>query len=107
MNWDEIFIWIEELSEQGVDAAEAIYKLNLKNNIITMRLFNTYEKSDPPMNVDINISLTADQNVRKYFGERKSAIIKQQKTLASSTKALKSAQLQIKNKVEQVFTLFI
>lgn len=86
-----------------MDAAEAIVKLNLQNNIIILRLHNTYEENKPLMNVDINISLTADQNVRKYFEERKTAIVKQQKTLASSTKALKSAQLQIKNKVEQVF----
>lgn len=102
MNWEEISTWIEDLSEQGIDAAKAIIKLNLQNNTITMRLYNTYEKDEPPMNVDVNISLTADQNVRKYFEERKSAIVKQQKTLAASTKALKSAQLQIKNKVEQV-----
>lgn len=88
---------------------------------MTMRLTNPYadeEDSDEmngnierslsnePINVEIDIGLSADQNVRKYFANRRMAMDKRQKTLAASTKALKSAQLQMNNKFSQVWMLY-
>lgn len=78
-----------------------------------MKLSNHYDEDDDNdndnnnndkkiLNVEIDIGLTADQNVRKYFENRKNAIDKQQKTLAASNKAIKSAQVQIKSKINQV-----
>lgn len=102
MSWDEIPAWVDDLGKRGVEVATKIVKLNLASNLITMSLKNVYEDDELPLNVDIDVGLTADQNVRKYFGERKAAVIKQDKTLAASNKALKSATQQIKKKVEQV-----
>lgn len=73
-----------------------------------MKLSDPFESIDDFLNVEIDIGLTADQNVRKYFMNRKNAIDKQQKTLAASNKALKSAQVQIKNKLNKVsYFIFI
>jgi predicted ribosome quality control (RQC) complex YloA/Tae2 family protein len=54
------------------------------------------------MEVDLDLGLTADQNARQHFTERKAAAVKQQKTLQSSAVALKNAQKQAQNKVKQV-----
>uniref|UniRef100_A0A915DXK9 Uncharacterized protein n=1 Tax=Ditylenchus dipsaci TaxID=166011 RepID=A0A915DXK9_9BILA len=102
MSWDEVSNWLEQVAAKEVEAAKAIVKLNFTTNSITMRLNNPYEEDEEPMNVDIDIGLTADQNVRKYFGDKKSASVKQQKTLSASNKALKSAQQKIQNSVDQV-----
>lgn len=70
--------------------------------MFTMRLSNPYEDGEEILNVEIDVSLTADQNVRKYFENRRNAIDKQQKTFAASNKAFKSAQIQVKSKINQV-----
>ena len=65
------------------------------------------EKNAPPskqkgFDIEIDLDLTADQNCRKYFTDRKSAASKQQRTLQSSAVALKNAQRQIETKVKEV-----
>lgn len=120
-NWAQIAEWIEQCAKAGVEAARSIVKLDLESNLMTMRLTNPYadeEDSDEmngnierslsnePINVEIDIGLSADQNVRKYFANRRMAMDKRQKTLAASTKALKSAQLQMNNKFSQVWMLY-
>ncbi|KAI1707999.1 nuclear export mediator factor Nemf [Ditylenchus destructor] len=104
MSWDEVKVWLDQVAEKGVEAAKRIVKLDFNSNSVTMRLSNPYEEGEEPLNVDIDIGLTADQNVRKYFGEKKSASVKQYKTVSASSKALKSAQLKMKSTVDQAKT---
>jgi hypothetical protein len=54
------------------------------------------------MDVELNLNMTAAQNSRQHFTERKAAAVKQTKTLQSSELALKNAQKQAMNKVKQV-----
>lgn len=102
LSWEQVSEWVEQYAKGGAPAAKSIVNLNLASNIFTMKLSDPFESIDDFLNVEIDIGLTADQNVRKYFMNRKNAIDKQQKTLAASNKALKSAQVQIKNKLNKV-----
>lgn len=128
MPWDEIQKWIHSSASQGNDLAKIFVRLNLKDNLIVLRLFDPYEhldnsdqsdesedsedenkkpknqpkKKQKGMEVELDLDLTAAQNSRQQFTDRKAAAIKQEKTLQSSEIALKNAQKQARNKVKQV-----
>jgi hypothetical protein len=126
MQWGEIQKWIDSAAKQGNPIAERFVRLMLMDNTIVLRLSDPYEHLNEPTNeetdeqesskgkkkakpkqptmleVELDLDLTADQNARHHFTERKSAAVKQQKTLQSSNVALKNAQKQAQNKVKQV-----
>lgn len=54
--------------------------------------------------VDVDLDLNADQNCRKFYQDKKAAVEKKHRTLQASA-ALKNAQKQMQNKVEQVIVL--
>ncbi|KAM3083703.1 hypothetical protein ACMFMG_002185 [Clarireedia jacksonii] len=51
--------------------------------------------TDSRLSIDINLSLSPWANAREYFEQRRSAAEKEQKTLQSSSKALKSTEAKI------------
>jgi hypothetical protein len=104
----EIGVWLEKQAEMGDQpAARAITRLKLETNQFTMQLTNPYEVSEPPLNVDLDIGLNADQNSRRLFTNKRTAEAKKEKTAAATNKALKSAlksaKQQATNKINQVF----
>lgn len=126
MPWDEIQKWLHSAASQGNELAKTFVRLDLKDNTIVLRLCDPYEhldnlsdeengsdeeaqkkkqKQKPKkkyMDIDLNLDLTAAQNSRQHFTDRKAAVVKEQKTLQSSEIALKNAQKQARNKVKQV-----
>lgn len=50
---------------------------------------------DPRLSVDIDLALSAWSNARQYYDQKKTAAVKEQKTIESSTKALKSTEKKI------------
>lgn len=58
-----------------------------------------------PMNVDIDLDLTAFANARKYYDKKRSAAMKQQKTIDAHGKALKSAEKKTKQTLKEVQTI--
>ncbi len=75
--WDEVRQWLIRLGSDGVEAARSVVKLDLKSNCISLRLTNPYEEDAEPMNVEIDVGMSAEQNARRYFSDRKSAAVKQ------------------------------
>lgn len=55
----------------------------------------TKEKDEKRLSIDIDLSLSPWANAREYFDQRRSAAEKEQKTLQSSTKALRSQEQKI------------
>uniref|UniRef100_A0A183CCC2 NFACT-R_1 domain-containing protein n=1 Tax=Globodera pallida TaxID=36090 RepID=A0A183CCC2_GLOPA len=103
MSWTDIEPWLKAVADEQ-PVVRQISKLQLDSNRFTMRLGDPENPDGPPLNVDIDIGLNADQNARRFFTERKAATIKQHKTVAASKTAIKSAQKQAKNKVNQMKT---
>jgi len=61
-----------------------------------------YEEDEKPTSVDIDIALSAYGNARKYYDQKRLASTKEQKTLDSSGKALKSAEKKTKMALKEM-----
>ncbi|KAL3102029.1 hypothetical protein niasHS_003438 [Heterodera schachtii] len=103
MSWADIEPWLKTIADQH-PVVRSISKLQLNSNRFTMRLSDPEETDGSTFNIDIDIGLNADQNARRFYSERKMASAKEQKTFAASKTALKSAQSQAKNKLNQMKT---
>ena len=63
--------------------------------IASERSANAPKLADKRLAVDIDLALSAWANARQYYDEKKLAVVKEQKTLQSSEKALKSTEKKI------------
>ncbi|XP_078313249.1 ribosome quality control complex subunit NEMF-like isoform X1 [Crassostrea virginica] len=117
IDWTEIESLVHEAQLQGDPVASSITGLKLDSNTITLLLRDPYRYSDDeydddeddedilkPTKVDIDISMSAYGNSRKYFDKKKTAAKKEQKTIDASAKALKSAEKKTKETLKEVAT---
>lgn len=110
MSWPDIQVLLKEAQVVGDPVASAIKQLKLETNHITLLLHNPYEDSDEeselkPMLIDIDLAHTAFSNAKMYYSQKKSAARKQQKTIESQGKALKSAEKKTKQTLKEVQTI--
>lgn len=110
MSWPDIQVLLKEAQAGGDPVASAIKQLKLETNHITLLLHDPYEDSDEelelkPMMIDIDLAHTAFSNAKKYYSQKKSAAKKQQKTIESHGKALKSAEKKTKQTLKEVQTI--
>ncbi|KAI6171914.1 Nuclear export mediator factor NEMF [Aphelenchoides besseyi] len=111
MQWDEIAKLIEMSAKRGNPYAKIFVRLNLAENTVVLRLSDPYEHLDEEYTNQENENDNQSENDQlaqkketinqKGNGHRTS---KQQKTLQASKVALKNAQKQTYNKVQQVRT---
>lgn len=117
IDWTEIENLVHEAQLQGDPVASCITGLKLDSNMITLLLRDPYRYSDDeyddddddddvlkPTKVDIDISMSAYGNSRKFFDKKKTAAKKEQKTIDASAKALKSAERKTKETLKEVAT---
>ncbi|OXU30326.1 hypothetical protein TSAR_014923 [Trichomalopsis sarcophagae] len=108
MSWQDIKTLLKEAQDKGDPVASAIKHLKLESNHITMLLTDPYEDSDDdepelkPMTVDIDLAHSAFSNATRYYDQKRSAAKKQQKTIESQGKALKSAERKTKQTLKEV-----
>lgn len=107
MSWPDIQILLKEAQGRDDVVASAIKQLKLETNHIALLLHDPYEESDEeselkPMLIDIDLGQTAFANARKYYDQKRSAALKQQKTIESQGKALKSAEKKTKRTLKEV-----
>ncbi|KAJ1967898.1 hypothetical protein IWQ62_001571 [Dispira parvispora] len=131
MNWKDIGDLLEHEREQGNPVAKVIHELDLKRNeiILSLRgpvqsdedLFSTDDDDDianseagkstessTPTQVAVDIYLSVFSNAQRYYDHKKYSAKKHEKSVAVSTKALKSAEHTIRQSVkEQRITLTI
>ncbi|CAG5004313.1 unnamed protein product [Parnassius apollo] len=119
MSWDDIKLLVKTAQDNKDPIASTIKQLKLNTNHITLLLSDPYDEGDDgddednddldgrlkPMLVDIDLSLTAFANARRYYDQKRSAAKKQQKTLESADKALKSAERKTKQTLKEVQTI--
>ncbi|GBP78961.1 Nuclear export mediator factor NEMF homolog [Eumeta japonica] len=120
--WEEIQALLKTAQERKDPIASVIKHLKLNINHITLLLNDPYAENSElghdedndsnthfeklkPMLVDIDLSLTAFANARRYYDQKRNAAKKQQKTIESHGKALKSAERKTKQTLKEVQTI--
>lgn len=119
MSWTDIQALVKNAQSNGDPVAGKIKKLKLEVNSITMLLDDPYahseesedddeeEKDAPlkPLLIDIDLSLTAFANARRYYDQKRTAAKKEQKTIDASARALKSAEKKTQQALKDVKTI--
>ncbi|GBB97847.1 hypothetical protein RclHR1_03090005 [Rhizophagus clarus] len=121
MDWKDLENLVLEEKKKGTPIAEIIVGFKLEINQITL-LLREYEKDEAAFydstdtdsedenntsqsiileKVDVDISLSAFANARKYYDIKKQSSLKQEKTLAAADKAFKSAEQKIKQDLKE------
>jgi predicted ribosome quality control (RQC) complex YloA/Tae2 family protein len=117
MDWLELEHVITDEKQRRNPVASAISGLDFPTNHIIMRLYQEsqlFENEDDiesvtinpeetnPLYLDIRIDLglTAMANARHYYTTKKQSATKQEKTVAATTKAIKSAKIRIKQDLD-------
>ncbi|KAJ6262624.1 hypothetical protein Dda_3436 [Drechslerella dactyloides] len=125
MDWGEIRSLIDRERKSGNVVAEMIMDVKFMENIVTIRLYEDDEESDDEddesgasdsddgddevpkrrshLDIDIDLSLTGYANARTYYDQKRSAVVKETKTLQSSAKALKSTERKIQKDLKQAY----
>ncbi|KAG0171134.1 hypothetical protein DFQ28_003900 [Apophysomyces sp. BC1034] len=115
MDWQDLKELVNEEKKRENPIALIIDSLKLETNQITLLMTNPdeiaedsedsetdEEQSEPSIvKVDVDIGLTAFANARKYYDQKKSTAHKHEKTIAASSKALKSAERKIKRDLKE------
>ncbi|XP_033735846.1 nuclear export mediator factor Nemf-like [Pecten maximus] len=111
IDWTEINNLVKEAQAKGDPVARMIKGLKLDSNHMTMLLSDPYADSDEedsecvkPQKIDIDLSVSAYANSRKFFDKKKQAAKKEKKTIDASAKALKSAEKKTKETLKEVAT---
>lgn len=95
---------IKEEKKAGNPLANLIYKLNLDKNSVTLILDGANEEEidsespfanfDPVIRVDVDLHISAQMNIKKYFEIKKKSYEKEQKTKTAATVAIVAAETQ-------------
>uniref|UniRef100_A0A182M4G4 NFACT RNA-binding domain-containing protein n=1 Tax=Anopheles culicifacies TaxID=139723 RepID=A0A182M4G4_9DIPT len=111
MSWTDIQDLVKAAQANKDPVASCIRQLKLEINHISLYLTDPYASLDlensededesdreddeaklEPMVVDVDLALSAFANARRYYDQRRFAARKEQKTIESSSKALKNAE---------------
>lgn len=111
MSWPDIQTLLKEAQARGDPVASAIKQLKLESNHVSLLLSDPYGNDEDedtalkPMVIDVDLAHSAFGNARRYYDQKRSAAKKQQKTLESQGKALKSAEKKTKQALKEVQTI--
>ncbi|XP_012257148.2 ribosome quality control complex subunit NEMF homolog [Athalia rosae] len=116
MSWPDIQSFLKDAQAAGDPVASVIKQLKLEINHVSLLLSDPYVNSDDdddqiqevqlkPMIIDIDLAHSAFANATRYYDQKRSAAKKQQKTIESQGKALKSAEKKTKQALKDVQTI--
>ncbi|KAF3935436.1 hypothetical protein ABW20_dc0105999 [Dactylellina cionopaga] len=126
MDWTEIKNLIEREKSGGNVVAEMVVDVRFMENVVVVRLYEEEEGEDSDedgigseeeeeeevkekekkgswLDIDIDLASTGYANARAYYDQRRSAAVKEEKTLQSSAKALKSTERKIQKDLKQAY----
>lgn len=111
MAWLDIHDLVKAAQMKGDPVATCIKQLKLETNHISLYLTDPYDFGDgtteelEPMTIDIDLSLSAYSNATRYYDQKRSAAKKEQRTIESSSKALKNAERKTQQTLKEVRTI--
>eukprot|EP00062_Callorhinchus_milii_P004389 gi/632942687/ref/XP_007886544.1/ PREDICTED: nuclear export mediator factor NEMF [Callorhinchus milii] len=102
-----LYVTTDEEDQQGVDVEEEVGIEEVKGKKKKNR--NKQQKKMPqknkPMLVDVDLSLSAYGNAKKYYDHKRFAAKKEQKTVEAAEKAFKSAEKKTKKTLKEAQTV--
>ncbi|XP_023006487.1 nuclear export mediator factor Nemf [Cucurbita maxima] len=107
MSWEDLARMVKEEKKSGNPVAGLIDKLNLERNCMTLLLSNNLdemdddEKTQPADKVEVDISLSAHANARRWYELKKKQESKQEKTITAHEKAFKAAERKTRLQLSQ------
>ncbi|CAK9328903.1 unnamed protein product [Citrullus colocynthis] len=111
MSWEDLARMVKEEKKSGNPVAGLIDKLNLERNCMTLLLSNNLdemdddEKTQPVDKVEVDISLSAHANARRWYELKKKQESKQEKTITAHEKAFKAAERKTRLQLSQEKTV--
>ncbi|KAJ6638742.1 Ribosome quality control complex subunit NEMF like [Pseudolycoriella hygida] len=112
MAWLDIHDLVKAAQSKGDAVATCIKQLKLETNHISLYLTDPYDFGEgtaddklEPMTIDIDLSLSAYSNATRYYDQKRSAAKKEQRTIESSSKALKNAERKTQQTLKEVRTI--
>ncbi|KAK6540693.1 hypothetical protein TWF694_008086 [Orbilia ellipsospora] len=121
MDWTEIKNLIEREKKSGNVVAEMVVDVKFMENIVVIKLYEEEEDDDDDddesgsedeeekekkqvsLDIDIDLALTGYANARTYYEQKRTAAVKEERTLQSSAKALKSTEKKIQKDLKQAY----
>ncbi|ODN03333.1 Nuclear export mediator factor NEMF [Orchesella cincta] len=103
--WETIDEQIKEAKATGDPLASLISELNLKQNSITILLKDPYEEDEEPVKVSLDLNLSAYANATKYYDLKKASAKKEERTLESQEKAMKSTEKKTMASIKEAQTI--
>ncbi|KAJ0232409.1 Uncharacterized protein HA466_0290590 [Hirschfeldia incana] len=107
MGWDDLARMVKEEKKLGNPVAGVIDKLNLEKNCMTLLLCNNLDEMDddeitlPVEKVEVDLSLSAHGNARRWYEMKKKQENKQEKTVSAHEKAFKAAEKKTRHQLSQ------
>lgn len=117
LSWPDIQELVKEAQANGDIVASSIKKLKLEINHITLLLTDPYKCGGENLNdgngadnddsflIDVDLALSAWANACRYYDLKRSAALKEKKTIDASQKALKSAERKTQQTLKEVRTI--
>lgn len=111
MAWIDIHELVKAAQANGDAVATCIKQLKLESNHISLYLTDPYDFGDgsedklEPMTIDVDLTLSAYSNATRYYDQKRSAQKKEQRTIESSSKALKNAERKTQQTLKEVRTI--
>ncbi|TAQ83316.1 hypothetical protein B7494_g8360 [Chlorociboria aeruginascens] len=94
LNEEEAIGGDESNYETDSDASDSDMS-DSKEEDIKKQTANEKTRTETRLTIDVDLAISPWSNAREYYDQRRSAAVKEQKTLQSSTKALKSTEAKI------------
>lgn len=107
MSWEDLTRMVKEEKKLGNPVAALIDKLYLERNCMTLLLSNNLDEMDddektlPVDKVEVDLSLSAHANARRWYEMKKKQESKQEKTVTAHTKAFKAAEKKTRLQLSQ------
>ncbi|RAL38599.1 hypothetical protein DM860_002577 [Cuscuta australis] len=111
MSWEDLVSMVKEEKKSGNPIAGLIDKLHLERNCMNLLLSNNLdemddsEKTQPVDKVEVDLSLSAHANARRWYEMKKKQENKQEKTVTSYAKAFKAAERKTRKQLSQEKTV--
>ncbi|KAL9251567.1 Ribosome quality control complex subunit NEMF-like protein [Drosera capensis] len=111
LSWEDLARMVKEEKKSGNPVAGLIDKLHLDHNCIILLLSNNLdemdddEKTQPVDKVEVDLSLSAHANARRWYEMKKKQESKQEKTVSAHEKAFKAAERKTRFQLSQEKTV--